>query len=104
MNGPAVAASIKPFVFRQAFYPLALGTQVPLLGAGGPSGFASGTAAGFTPWPYITKTKQFFWGYPYGAASSKLGNSGVGQNYWTQRTAYQPVGYYKPQTGPQQVF
>jgi hypothetical protein len=86
------------FSLRKIAWPLNLGQQQQAIGAGGPSGFPNATAGHSTPWPYITGTRRFIQGYPYGAASTLLATQ-FQTNYWTGGPQpYLLQGYVKPQT------
>lgn len=87
-----------PFTTRAFHWPLNLGIQQPYWQAGGPSGFADGTAGAVMPWPYLTGFKQFISAYPYGTASTLVTNSGRAVNLGAGYAAFLPIGTMKPQT------
>lgn len=99
-----LAGSTRPFTTRAFHWPLNLGIQQPFWQAGGPSGFADGTAGAVMPWPYLTAFKTFISGFPYGVASSLVTNSGVANNLGAGYAAFLPIGIVKSQTHSQVSF
>jgi len=89
--------SAHPFTTRAFHWPLNLGIQQQYWQAGGPSGFADGTAGAIKPWPYITQFKNFIAAFPYGAASTLVRNP-ISPNLGSGAVAFIPIGYVKPQT------
>lgn len=99
-NGPPRGMQVttgRAFTTRAFHWPLNMGAQMPHWQAGGPSGFADGTAGAIKPWPYITGTKQFISGGPYGAASTLVRNPN-GPNLGTGAVKFVPIGMTKLQT------
>lgn len=88
----------RPFTTRAFQWPLNLGIQTPFWQAGGPSGFANGTAGAIQPYPYLTQFKRFISGFPYGVASTLVTNSGVAANLGSAAAGFLPIGVMKPQT------
>lgn len=95
--------SVQPFQTHAFHWPLNLGVQQPLWQAGGPSGFAGGTAGAIMPWPYMTGTKQFICGYPYGAASTLVANRNA-PNLGSGAVAFVNIGVYRQQTYTMETF
>lgn len=104
-SNPLASAPAAPFAFVGAGVPQnpAAGNQLARWQVPGPSGIPGGTAGAVRPWPYVTGTKRFLWGYPYGAASTLRSVPG-GPNYFVTPRAFVPIGMHKPQTYSQVVF
>jgi len=86
-----------PFTTHAFHWPLNMGIQNAQWTAGGPSGFAGGTAGAVKPWPYITGTKQFISGGQYGAASTLVRNPN-NPNLGSGNVKFLPIGITKVQT------
>lgn len=86
-----------PFQTHQFAWPLDLGQQMPKWQAGGPSGFADGTAGAIHPWPYITGFKMFIAGFPFGDANTAVG-SRINPNLGSGNNKFLPIGYFKQPT------
>lgn len=95
--------SSQPFTTHAFHWPLNLGIQAPYWNAGGPSGFADGTAGAIKPWPYITGTKQFISGGQYGAASTLVRRPNT-PNLGSGNVKFLPIGITKVQTYTGQSF
>ena len=100
---PGAAPIVAPFSLAKHFNPWNPGNQIVNLGAGGPSGFIEGTAGAPKPWPYITGTKMFIQGFPFGTASS-LRQVPFVPNVASGNVKFIPVGYVKAPTGPNWSF
>jgi len=104
LKGPtALGEPVKPFTTHAFMWPLNTGIQQVLWQAGGPSGFANGTAQP-TPWPYLTAFKNFIAGMPYGSASTLVRNSGVAANLGSGIPAFLMQGMMKAQTYTASTF
>lgn len=86
-----------PFFRPAQFIPWNPGIQQTNLQVGGPQGFRQGTAQP-RAWPYLTGTRQFIRGFPYGSASTL-----VQPRAWPYGTASpwfkQDSWIWKPATG-----
>lgn len=89
--------NVHAFTTHAFSWPLNLGIQAPYWQAGGPSGFAGGSAGAVKPWPYMTGFKNFISGFPFGAASTLVRRPNF-PNLGTGAVAFVPIGTVKKQT------